>query len=928
MPSPCLAAPLVAMFATAPAFAAPTLVPTSPLVGDGTTPSEVRLYVEGATKVKVKADEGKVGGVTVAGDGIVTFAFTPPRVEGPRAVQLRVSAGGEDSVVDVPVVPPYAGELALSVEPAVVQPGATALLRIRPSGTTPVVASQRRFVAVASVGTLEAPMPAGDGSWVARYTPPKTLTAPVAALVSVVDSSAPDRIAGHTVVPVGLRKNLGFDVAPGSQNLLVVGERSYGPFKASPAGKVAFDVDLDPRVVAGKLTSVRVDTSKDEREVPLPAGPPQVLLRVPTLAQGASNGGVMVEVLATEGTGRPAAAPPTLTTSLGTLADLRAGPGRTTARLMSPSPFRSGDAVIVGESAGARGERKVRLTPPLASVGLRADADTLAKGATLLNLVATARDASGSALVGVPPVVTSSVGTVSPAKDGGDGGYGYRVTLPASAPSVRVMAMPSMEPSPSAPSQLLAWSNSASVAANGKDEAVVTVVALDAQGLPVPNVELRLSAPAGDGRVVPVAKTDTRGAARVTYTAGTQPGVVGVRVEGAGLSAAAALFQSAGGIPPALGDGGDALTRDTLRAWRGATPEVVLLREGAAPLAGPPAAVQVATVPAFTTPGAAILVTVRVADGAGKGVSGRKLVVNAAPASVGSVTDNRDGTYSFTAQLPPGVDGPLTVTVTADGVPGVVQLPTFGQAAPAPGRVASTAKVGTDGPGKATRTPKGAGGPDLRMGAVLVDTRGRFVQTSDGGAQLAEDASYSPPAVGFLGAGGEVAWVAGRPSCGEVAIDARGSAALEWFRVAGEPFTNVQRDVVLGARVLRGDGKVRFGAGFAAHHFTGVLFRYADAELTEPTLLAVPLYGGRASLGVDVDSGDLHARLELAETFAPAPVDTHLGLLVDWGDPAGMLVRAGASMDWKSMTFVAGDGSEANVTQSQPALRIGVAWAL
>ena len=124
MPSPCLAAPLVAMFATAPAFAAPTLVPATPIVGDGTTPSEVRLYMEGATKVKVKAEEGKVGTVTVASDGVVTFAFTPPRVEGPRAIQLRVSVGGEDSVIDVPVVPPYAGELTLSVEPAIVQPTA------------------------------------------------------------------------------------------------------------------------------------------------------------------------------------------------------------------------------------------------------------------------------------------------------------------------------------------------------------------------------------------------------------------------------------------------------------------------------------------------------------------------------------------------------------------------------------------------------------------------------------------------------------------------------------------------------------------------------------------------------------------------------------------------------------------------------------
>ena len=52
------------------------------------------------------------------------------------------------------------------------------------------------------------------------------------------------------MLPVTVKRSVSFDVKPGSSNVLKVGSRSYGPLVAAPSGKVAFDIDLDPRELA------------------------------------------------------------------------------------------------------------------------------------------------------------------------------------------------------------------------------------------------------------------------------------------------------------------------------------------------------------------------------------------------------------------------------------------------------------------------------------------------------------------------------------------------------------------------------------------------------------------------------------------------------------------------------------------------------
>ena len=115
-----------------------------------------------------------------------------------------------------------------------------------------------------------------------------------------------------------------------------------------------------------------------------------------------------------------------------------------------------------------------------------------------------------------------------------------------------------------------------------------------------------------------------------------------------------------------------------------------------------------------------------------------------------------------------------------------------------------------------------------------------------------------------------------------------------------------------------------------AHYTTGVLFRYADAARSKVSLLNFPLVGARLGVLGSLESQKVYAAIELAETFAPFPIDTHAEARVDYliaGEGAGTAVRVGGGWDYRSMTYEAGAGKQvgtAQVGQSQFNLQLGV----
>lgn len=901
------------------ALAGTLLVPMAPVVADGSTTSTVRLYVTG-DRVKVKPESGKAGPVSVGADHVATFAFTPAAATTPGTVSLLVTVDGEETTIPLAVVPSLSGSLGLSVEPAVLPSTQTATIKLSPKGASPVAASNRRFAIKASVGTVDALTPMGDGSWAARYTPPKGMTDPAMVVLTASDLAGTE-VWGVAAFPVTVKRSVSFDAPPASQNVFEIGGRSYGPAVASPAGKVAVDIDLDPRLAKGIQRIVGADTSKQTKEIDVPGAAKTQLAFVPTPVNLPANSGLKVPLRVVQVAPDGSISAPTglsVSASVGTISV--SGPKGQAAELLYTPPSTPGDATLSASAGGASASSVLKITASLPSLTLASDPAQLSKTGTSVKIVARVKDAQGTSLAGVMPSFSAEGGSVSGVKDNKDGSYSGTLSVSSKTNRVRVYATPAVAASGNGAVRLLAWPSSPTVNANGSDQVVVTLVAVDAWDLPVPNASFRIGVPRLDGSAPPTAKADASGVARVVFTAGKTAGLSGLRAEAEGLLVEAPIFQAQKDVSASIPPGGSPDWEAALGRWQAAAPSLVVDREGTVAPSGPPAAVQISSVPAYTTPGAAILVQVRVVDQNGFGVAGQKLQVAASPATPGAITDNKDGNYTLPVQLPAGTDGPLTVTVQVGAAVGSVQLPRLAEAtvaAPTATKSTATAPSSTGGGGSVAKVKKPAAvsGPSrFRAGASLVNAHGSFTQTSDGEALLAPNATYGTAAAGFWGLGLRAEWWAVDASWGGLALDVRGQAQMELFSIGADTRVRFQPDLVGGLRYRRELADALYiQAALAAHYTTAPVFRYPDDSRTTAELLDIPLLGARVGALLAYDGDRFYPSVEIAETFAPAPVVTHVGLNADYRIAGPLALHLGGAFDLRTATVSAEAGGAAEL---------------
>lgn len=906
-----------------PAFAGAVLVPTAPIPADGETTSTVRVYIDNAegARVRVKSDGGKAGPSAVGSDGIVAFPFTPAAVTAPKTVSLKVTVSGDDFMVDLPVVPKLAGSLAVAFDPPVASAAATTMVKITPSGTTPVAAGARRLVVTASAGTVDVVAPAGDGTYIARYTPPAKMTAPLNVTFVVSDAAAPE-IQGYGVLPVTLKRSLTFDAAAGSNNVLVAGGKQFGPFVAAPSGKVAFDIEVDPRVQTGQLTTVMPDTSRSQKNVPIPgiATTPQVLiLPLPSVipADGTLKVPVRVATIGPDGE-LTSGAGLKLSASGGSISPPVAD-GKEQSASWTP-PTTAGSVTLTAEFNGVKATKTVKVVTSLPTVTLTTEPYEISKSGSSFKVLARVKDAAGMGIVGkAPTFVAEGASASGSVKDNKDGSYTASFSVSSKVNRARVMAIPAVDASGSAPVRILAWPSSATLLANGTDSTSLTIVAVDALDLPVANTEFKLGVPKGDGGVPLSVKSDAHGVARVTYKSGTAAGLVDIRIEAAGLMTDVPLFQTKGASAVPSPAGGTAWEA-SLNRWKMAVPAIKIDREGSIPPSGPPSMVQVSAVPPYTTPGAAILVQVRVADATGGGVGGQKLEVTSAPAVPGTVTDNRDGTYNVPVQLPAGVDGPVTVIVKAGGATGSVVLQTLAEAGP-------IAKAGPTGGGP--KTPKAGGGfkqsggmARMRVSAGLTDAHGGLEMDVDG-SDLPEGVAFNSPGAGFWGAAAQGQYWVVNADFGGIGADVRAGTVVELFNVGGNGYGHVGHDLILGARYRKPFGPFSVQGALAYHSTQAPAFTYSDETRVDAALIAVPVMGVRVGGLAVLELGRVYLSLEAAETFAPHPAVTHFDLYGDVMITDAIGVRIGVADDLRWVKFDEGN-ADADVMSNYVIANAGV----
>jgi hypothetical protein len=218
--------------------------------------------------------------------------------------------------------------------------------------------------AVANIGTLEMPRPAGaPGHFSARYVPPPERYPQVALLVVELASGSRRmhvvaRIAleGSTVVP--------FHTSPGASVTMRIGDRNFGPATADQRGRAEIPILVPPGVRAGVARAVDHNGAARETQVDLQPAP---FARVVVLAPSTLDVGSFSEIvlLAVEPDGAPAnPAGLTLSASAGLLHPLGRGPlGEARFLFEAPRVLGSGAVALTAIAAGTPPSRADMAVP-------------------------------------------------------------------------------------------------------------------------------------------------------------------------------------------------------------------------------------------------------------------------------------------------------------------------------------------------------------------------------------------------------------------------------------------------------------------------------------------------------------------------------------------------------------------------------------
>jgi hypothetical protein len=791
-------------------------------------------------KIRVKPTAGKVTEV-VAVDDKITITYKAPESIEVGSIHFQVKGSGDSGpvqgTIEVLLKPSSLPPIQVELDPPVFNFG-EAGVRVRLTPPPSELDDVARDIRVhTSVGDVTKPMAAGDGTWVARWTPPDTMDSSTVMLLAASEPGSPHEVLGSAMLPIQVKRDLSFQVTPDSQNILRVGTREWGPIQASTEGVVQFDAALDPRIPTGALQSV-TPAGSEERTVELFWESPDVFVLFPLSRNAVADPTQPVDmhllVFGPDGSPREGASPTFSTTTdfgveHGQLGDTREiTPGLYRVDLNPPETGQQGAVSIAmgGQTTGQEldfVDRAGRATISLEPSGLSAEQDSTGARAVLY-------DASGTPRDGTEASFHVSGGSLdSRTRIDGDGGSTNQILLSEDTFETVAVAWPSSSSSTGLPpAQLIAWAPGSSVPADGTTRTPLVVVAVDRFGMGVPGIALDLRIGTGGGWVSPSATTDASGVAVVDYRAGRSFGPAEIRVRGKGLQQIAIVYQHDGLSDPPAAPAPTALES----AWMERVASTRLSRERPpdrpAPEVGPLATPEPVAVVAPTGPETAVPAAPSAGDSAtpsipSPGVSTPSVITTAPLSGSREPLQLRAGVLVLNH----------TYSMTSD-VAGYAPTASFDH----------SAILGT--PGLDLRATMGI------QDEIGLDTRARVFTER-------------------LGAGDSVAW------------------NLEWAVLVGASYSKSPT------------AWLSWAATGHIHHQTVSAFSYANAARTELDLIPMKKWGLRVGASARAQILDGFIELEAAETLGLLPVDHYIGGTAGWKLDERMTATLGFDLDIRSM---------------------------
>lgn len=260
----------------------------------------------------------------------------------------------------------------------------------------------------------------------------------------------------------------------------------------------------------------------------------------------------------------------------------------------------------------------------------------------------------------------------------------------------------------------------------------------------------------------------------------------------------------------------------------------------------------------------------------------------------------------------------------------VLSVPREARVVAPPPPVAPVGPVPVAGGGRAPRPSGGGGGGAGGEGAALRASGwlGFVARTwsleAESGGDTPEEAGYETGALGAPGIGGDLLYRVGSTP---FRVDARGFLVHDPFSVDGENQGAPAWEAMVGARYAVPLAGPLHGYGLGqVHVLTPRLLEWTDGARLEVDDARRVRPGLRVGGGLLVEQGRLWAQLELSETLAPLPSNSHIGTALAVTVTDSLAATVGADFDWRRARF--GDVDEARVKDASRALRAGVSFVL
>lgn len=673
------------------------MLPAGQIVGDGQTP--VTLYVTAldsagyalkTSRLKMTASEGSISGLENRGDGLIEMQFVPPQVRESQEIILRMKGKiGSNPLIQawsIQVVPEIGSTMQAILNPPQVILGQDRTASIRFSLTNSSdYAGAPDLQIRATAGSISNTTYLGNGQFSALYTPPDVVY-PHTALITVSDKRAPTETYGYLAVPlVGKTDFPRRNLAANASVILRIAGREFGPYSTDENGSVSIPVIVPPGIAKGtQIVVANGRTTETSIDLKVPATRRISLMPVHDGIPGDGVHSITLRAVVIQPTGEadPTAAVRFTASSGEVSATRHEGNGIYAVTYKPPTKLRPTSASIKvsldGESGIQSDSFDIQLVPARpTSLKLTPDPAIIAPRGEGFKLFAKIRGEDGSGLSG-RSITTFANGAQlrGSVKDLGNGDYEAAfVTTGRNHVDITATAMPTATGNPLR--GVIVFSSKARLPNDGLSSSLITIVAVDEFGYPVPGVPVDLSVLGDLGNLPDSVTTDSQGLAQVFYTAGRQAGIAHILAKAGAFSSGAAIFQAPQATSPGmvLPMGGSAYHRARNSAWVGIVTQVRVEREGAeaptvATIADPTMVVslQVNAQPQVAAPGGTVVMTIDARNADSRGVPGQALDVMASQGTISPIRDNGDGTYSASLTLGQSAKGDTKIVVsTQDG---------------------------------------------------------------------------------------------------------------------------------------------------------------------------------------------------------------------------------------------------------------------